>query len=73
MGRWLIVDLAEAVLHTDRVAEARELLRQVEATAGVRPAIWIELNLRHARALLAIDAAEAQQCFYNALAADLDR
>jgi ATP/maltotriose-dependent transcriptional regulator MalT len=73
VARWLIADLAEAALHTDRVAEARELLTQVEATAGSRPAVWIELNLRHARALLASDAAEAQQFFDDALAANLGR
>lgn len=52
VGRWLIADLAEAALHADRVAEATELLAQVEATAGARPAVWIELNLRHARCRL---------------------
>ena len=31
---WLIADLAEAALHTDRVAEATTLLARVEATAG---------------------------------------
>lgn len=67
VARWLIADLAEAAL---RVAEARELLAQVEATVGARPAVWIELNLRHARALLARDDALAQQCFDDALAAD---
>ena len=57
VARWLIADLAEAALHADRVSEGRELLAQVEATAGARPAVWIELNLRHARALLARDDA----------------
>ena len=73
VARWLIADLAEAALHTDRVAEARELLTQVEATAGARPAVWIELNLRHARALLARDETQAQRCFDEALAANLGR
>jgi DNA-binding CsgD family transcriptional regulator len=70
---WLIGDVAEAALHTERVDEGRQRLAQVEAMAGPRPAIWIELNLRHARALLAPDATEAQQCFDDALAADLGR
>jgi DNA-binding CsgD family transcriptional regulator len=70
---WLIGDLAEAALHTERVAEARQLLAQVEATAGPRPAVWIELNLRYARALLAPDESEAQQRFDDALAADFAR
>jgi ATP/maltotriose-dependent transcriptional regulator MalT len=73
VARWLIADLAEAALHTDRVAEGRELLAQVEATTGPRPAVWIELNLRHARALLAADEAAAQRCFDDALALDLGR
>jgi DNA-binding CsgD family transcriptional regulator len=73
VARWLIADLAEAALHTDRVAEGRELLAQVEATAGARPAVWIELNLRHARALLAPDETEAQRGFDDALAANLGR
>ena len=71
VARWLIADLAEAALHTDRVADGRDLLTQVEATSGARPAVWVELNLRHARALLAPDAAGAQRCFDDALAADL--
>jgi DNA-binding CsgD family transcriptional regulator len=73
VARWLIADLAEAAVHADRVAEARELLAQVEATAGARPAVWIELNLRHARALLAPDDTGAQRCFDDALAANLGR
>jgi ATP/maltotriose-dependent transcriptional regulator MalT len=73
VARWLIADLAEAALHTDRVAEGRALLAQVEATAGPRPAVWIELNLRHARALLAFDEGAAQRCFDDALAVDLGR
>jgi DNA-binding CsgD family transcriptional regulator len=73
VARWLIADVAEAALHTDRVAEARELLTQVEATAGPRPAVWIELNLRHAHALLASDASDAQRRFEHALAANLGR
>ena len=73
VARWLIADLAEAAVHADRVAEARELLAQVEATAGARPAVWIELNLRHARALLAPDDTEAQRCFDDALAVNLGR
>jgi len=70
---WLVADLAEAAVHSDHIAEARQLLAQVEATAGSRPAVWIELNLRHARALLAADAAAAQRCFDDALAANLGR
>jgi DNA-binding CsgD family transcriptional regulator len=73
VGRWLIADLAEAALHADRLAEGGELLAKVEGTAGDRPAVWIEANLRHARALLATDEAAAQRCFDDALAANLGR
>jgi hypothetical protein len=73
VARWLIADLAEAALHTDRVAEGQELLVRLEAAAGARPAVWIELNLRHARALLASDDDEAERRFDEALAADLTR
>jgi DNA-binding CsgD family transcriptional regulator len=70
---WLIGDLAEAALHTDRVQAARARVAQVEAAAGDRPAIWIELGLRHARALLAGTEQEAGERFAEALAADLGR
>ena len=72
VARWLIADLAEAALHADRVAEARELLDQVETTAGARPAFWIALVLRHARALLA-EPAEAADRYNAVLASDLTR
>jgi DNA-binding CsgD family transcriptional regulator len=72
VARWLIADLAEAALHTGRVAEARRLLAQVEATAGPRPAVWIELVLRHARALLA-EPAQAGDRFDEVLVSDLTR
>ena len=71
VARWLIAEVAEAAVHADRVDEGRELLAEVEATVDARPAVWIELNLRHARALLAREEAAAQQCFGDALAADL--
>jgi DNA-binding CsgD family transcriptional regulator len=71
VARWLIADVAEAALHAGRVAGGRELLAQVEATAGALPTVWIELNLRHARALLAPDDIQAQRCFDDALGADL--
>jgi ATP/maltotriose-dependent transcriptional regulator MalT len=70
---WLIGDLAEAAVHADRVDEGRRRLAQVEAMAGPQPAVWIELNLRYARALLAPDESEAQRRFDDALAADLGR
>jgi DNA-binding CsgD family transcriptional regulator len=70
---WLIGDLAEAALHAGRVQAARARVAQVEAAAGDEPAIWIELGLRHARALLADTEQEATERFEEALAADLRR
>jgi DNA-binding CsgD family transcriptional regulator len=70
---WLIADLAEAALHAGRSEEGRHRLAQVEAMVGAAPAVWIELNLRHARALLAADEGQAQRAFDDALAADLGR
>jgi ATP/maltotriose-dependent transcriptional regulator MalT len=67
----LIADLAEAARHTDQVSAARARVAQVEATAEGRGA-WIELVLRHARALLA-EPAEAGERFDEALASDLSR
>jgi DNA-binding CsgD family transcriptional regulator len=70
---WLIGDLAEAALHSGRVQAARARVAEVEAAAGDRPAIWIALGLRHARALLAETEQEATERFEEALAADLRR
>ncbi|HEX6653874.1 MAG TPA: AAA family ATPase [Thermoleophilaceae bacterium] len=72
ISSWLIADLAEAARHTDRVDAGRERLAQVEAGAGKRPGTWIELGIRHARALLA-EPDEAGDRFEEALAADLTR
>jgi DNA-binding CsgD family transcriptional regulator len=46
---------------------------QVEAAVGERPAVWIALGLRHARALLAGSERDATERFEEALAADLAR
>ena len=72
ISSWLIADLAEAALHIDELEAARARLGQVEATAGERPGTWIELGLRHARALLA-EPADAGDRFAEALACDLTR
>jgi Bacterial regulatory proteins, luxR family len=69
VARWLIADLAEAAVHTDHVAEASELLSRVAETAGAQLAVWIGLNLRHARAFLAAEP----KYFDDALAAGLGR
>jgi ATP/maltotriose-dependent transcriptional regulator MalT len=73
VARWLLADLAEAALHTDRVRDARELLLRIEATTREPRSSWIDLQLHRARALLARDDDSAQTCFDNALRADLDR
>jgi len=72
ISSWLIADLADAARHIDRVDDARERVAAVEARAGERPGTWIELGLRHARALLA-EPDEAGDRFEEALAADLTR
>jgi DNA-binding CsgD family transcriptional regulator len=72
IASWLIGDLAEAALHTDRVEEARAHVAHIESAAGDSPASWIALGLRHARALLASDLEVADR-FEEALAADLSR
>src|SRR5215211_3264385 len=72
ISSWLIADLADAALHIDELDAARARVAQVEATAGERPGTWIELGLRHARALIA-EPAEAGDRFNEALASDLTR
>jgi DNA-binding CsgD family transcriptional regulator len=69
---WLIADLAEAGRHIDELKAARGRMEQVEAVAGERPGAWIEIGLRHARALLA-EPADAGERFGEALALDLTR
>ncbi len=73
ISTWIIGELAEAGLHSDRVSDARARLAAAEATAGDAAASWIALGLRHARALLATDHDEAAQRFDEALSTDLDR
>jgi DNA-binding CsgD family transcriptional regulator len=71
MACWHIGDLAEAALHIDRVDQARDRVAQVEAAAGDNPSIWIDLSLRHARAVLAEGDEDAAARFDEALGADL--
>jgi DNA-binding CsgD family transcriptional regulator len=70
---WLIGDLAEAALRTDRADEARARVKQVEAASGDTPGTCIAVGLRHARALLAEEPGEAADRFDVALGADLTR
>ena len=51
IASWLIADLADAARHIERLDAARARVAQLEATLGERPGTWIELGLRHARAL----------------------
>jgi DNA-binding NarL/FixJ family response regulator len=67
---WHIGDLAEAALHTGRGDRARARVAEVEAAVGEHPGVWVELSLRHARAVLADDQ-EADARFGEALGADL--
>jgi DNA-binding CsgD family transcriptional regulator len=72
ISSWLIADLADAARHIDQLGAARARVAQVAASAGDRPGTWIELGLRHARALVA-EPAEAGERFDEALARDLTR
>ena len=72
ISAWLIADLAEAARHVDQLEAARARVSQVEASFADRPGTWIELGLRHARALVA-DPTEAGDRFDEALSSDLTR
>ena len=72
ISSWLIADLAEAARHVDQLEAARARVSQVEASFAERPGTWIELGLRHARALVA-DPREAGDRFDEALSSDLTR
>jgi DNA-binding CsgD family transcriptional regulator len=72
ISSWVIADLAEAAMRSDRIDAARARVAQVEARVGDRPGTWIAIGLRHARALVA-DPADAGDRFEEALAADLTR
>ncbi len=67
-----IGDLAEAAAYSGNSQVARERLGEAEAMVGSAPAEWVAISLRHARALLAHDEAEAAVHFEDALRADLD-
>ena len=73
MRCWLIGDLAEAAVNTDRRDHALARLAEVEAAVGENPETWIALELRYARAILAPDSESAEARFEEALAADLAR
>jgi ATP/maltotriose-dependent transcriptional regulator MalT len=70
---WMIGDLAEAALHSDRVSEARTRVSQVAEVAGDVPGTCISLGLLHARALLAESDEAASQLFDEAFRADFSK
>lgn len=72
ISSWVIGELAEAALHSDRASDARARLAAVEAAAGDAPASWIALGVRHALALLAADDDEAARRFDEAFSTDLE-
>ena len=60
ISSWLIADLAEAALHIGQVDAARARVDQVARDTGERTGAWVAIGLRHARALLADQAAAAR-------------
>jgi DNA-binding CsgD family transcriptional regulator/tetratricopeptide (TPR) repeat protein len=73
MRCWLIGDLAEAAVNTDRREHGLRRLAEVEALVGEHPETWVALELRYARALLEVESEAATAAFDKALSADLSR
>lgn len=72
MRWWAITDLAEAAAHSGNADEGRRLLDELAPLAEKTPASWIQLGLRHARAVLADDE-DAEALFQLALNAEVNR
>jgi len=72
MRWWAIADIAEAAAHGGKAGEARRLLDELASLAETTPASWIQLGLRHARAVLADDG-DAEELFQAALSAEVNR
>jgi DNA-binding CsgD family transcriptional regulator len=64
-----MAEYAEAALHAGRSEDGRRRLREVEEAVARWPSMWIQLGVRHARALLAESADEAEARFQEAFAA----
>jgi DNA-binding NarL/FixJ family response regulator len=64
--------LAEAALHSGRLAEGRDLIKGLERDAIVTTSATLHRHLSYARAVLARDS-EADQLFHRALQQDLVR
>lgn len=67
-----IADIAEAAAHGGKLDEGRLLLDELARLARGTPASWIQLGLRHARAVLADDD-DAEELFQAALSAEVNR
>jgi DNA-binding CsgD family transcriptional regulator len=72
MRWWAIADIAEAAVHSGNVEEGRRLVEELNRLAQTTPAAWIQLGLRHARAVLAEDE-HAEALFQEALSAKVNR
>jgi DNA-binding CsgD family transcriptional regulator len=69
---WAIGNLAEAAVHSGHADEVRALMGDLEELAKRTPSPWLHVAMRHARSLLADDAA-AEAFFQAGLEADLTR
>ncbi len=72
MRWWAIADLAEAAAHSGDLDEGRRLVEELTPLAAGTPASWVQLGLRHARAVLADDD-EAEPLFQSALSGGVNR
>ena len=69
---WAVADLAEAAIGSGHIDEVRPIVAGLEKLATRMPSPWLQIGLRHARAVLAADA-EAEGFFQAALDAHLTR
>jgi DNA-binding CsgD family transcriptional regulator len=69
---WAVADLAEAAIGSGHIDDVRPIVADLERVARTMPSRWLHIGLRHARAVLAADAA-AEGLFQAALDADLTR
>jgi DNA-binding CsgD family transcriptional regulator len=67
-----VMFLAEAALHSGRLAEGRALIKGLERDAMVTPSATLHRQLSYARAVLARDS-EAEELYRHALQQDLVR
>jgi DNA-binding CsgD family transcriptional regulator len=67
-----VMFLAEAALHAGRVAEARDVIRALEADANATTSATLHRHMSYARAVLALGD-EAEELYRQALQSDLVR